>query len=69
MSGGFVLQRMIPDDSRGLWFDAKTFDSKDRAEQELKFQRASQQLEINAWGGSGYTGRRVQQMRIVQVLA
>ena len=63
----YILQRQLDDDRRGLWFDDKAFDTADSAYKALQYERASQQFRIDGDGGSGFTGKRIQQMRIVQV--
>jgi hypothetical protein len=65
-NGPYILQRQIMDDRRGLWFDAERFETAERAAAALKYEQACEQLSISGAGGSGYSGRRAQTIRIVK---
>ena len=66
----FALQRKVEDfRTRGYWFDADLFDDKEKALQTLRWARSDAQARIDADGGSGYTGRRVQKMRVIEIIS
>lgn len=68
-NGHYVLQREVAEDGRSFWFDAETFDNSKRAAEALKWAKWNDESRIKADGGQGYTMRRPQKMRIVQVSA
>lgn len=65
--GHYALQREVNEDGRSFWFDAETFDNSKRAADALRWAKSADEARIRADGGSGYTMRRSQKMRIVQV--
>ena len=68
MSGPFILQREVREGSRAFWFDSRSFDTIERARDCLRYEQASQQLAISGAGGSNWSGKRVQNMRIVKAI-
>lgn len=66
----YILQRSIRDEvGKQAWFDAESFDDKKRARAALKFAKADETYRVNSDGGSGYTGRRAQPIRLIEVMA
>jgi len=66
----FVLQRQTEGiGSKAVWLDDKTYSTKDAAIRALSYERASQQLSIAGAGGSSWSGRSVQNMRIIEIVA
>lgn len=62
--GKFILQASYYQ-GRDTWFDRERYLTQEAAERALRHERASQQARIDSWGGTSYTGQRVQSMRVV----
>lgn len=60
----WAVQRPL---DRHQWFDDKTFASKEEAVRHRDRINADQAARIQGWGGSGYTGMRVNPARVVEV--
>lgn len=66
----FILQRGIRSEvGKAAWFDAERFDDKERALFALKIAKADDSYYVNSDGGSGYTGRRGQPIRLIEVVS
>lgn len=67
MSGRFIVQRA--GDGRATWFDWKSFDTREQAVRARDFDLASQRAIIHGAGGSNWSGRRIQAVRVVEVVS
>lgn len=63
--GKFILQRQL---GGGEWFDFKSYPNAESALQAAKWDRGNMAAAINSRGGTGWTGERPQNIRVIKVL-